>query len=125
MPKRRSKQPIQSAKTIDVAARLRRALAKRAKDELVDFLVEVAADDRAILRRLEARFELDAPAEEIVVATRQAIADATDFDERDINRNFDYDWEAYSAVTRNLSQLIDRGHLQAVMELSLDLMRKG
>ena len=42
------------------------------------------------------RFELEAPPEELAAATRQAIADATDFDERDINRNFDYDYEAYA-----------------------------
>ena len=47
-------------------------------------------------------------ADELVAATRQAIADATDFDERDINRNFDYDYEAYSEVKRNLGRLIAR-----------------
>jgi hypothetical protein len=33
--------------------------------------------------------------DELVTATCQAIADATDFDERDMNHNFDY--EAYKA----------------------------
>jgi hypothetical protein len=37
--------------------------------------------------------------DELVAATRQAIADATAFDARDINRNFDYDYEAYGEVT--------------------------
>ena len=36
-------------------------------------------------------------------ATHLAIADATDFDERQINRNFDYDDEAYGEVKRNLA----------------------
>ena len=49
MPKRR---PKRVAKTTDVAARLRKALAKRTKDELIDVLVEWAKEDRSLLRRL-------------------------------------------------------------------------
>jgi hypothetical protein len=90
-----------------MAQRLRKALSKRTKDELLDVLVELAEEDRDIFRRLAARMELEAPPQELAVTTRQAIADATDFDERDINRNFSYDYEAYGEVKRNLSRLID------------------
>ena len=58
-------------------------------------------------------------------ATRQAIADATDFDEREINYNFDYDDAAYGEVKRNLGRLIDLGQLRLAMELSLELMDQG
>ncbi len=68
---------------------------------------------------------MEAPSKELVAATRQAIADATDFDEREINYNFDYDYEAYSAVKRNFGRLIDLGLLHAAMELSLELMSQG
>ena len=77
------------------------------------------------MRRLESRFEVEPPPEELVAATRQAIADATDFDEREINYNFDYDYEAYSAVKRDFGRLIDLGHLRDAMELSLELMSQG
>jgi hypothetical protein len=100
-------------------------LAKRTKKELIDVLVELARDDRNVLRQLDARFELEAPRRELVVATRQAIADATDFDERDINRNFSYDDAAYDAVKRNLSRLVGLGQLRLAMELSLELMDQG
>jgi hypothetical protein len=63
--------------------------------------------------------------DDLVVATRQAIADATDFDERDINRNFDYDSEACGEVKRNLARLIDAGELHLAMQLSLELMKQG
>jgi hypothetical protein len=122
MAKRRPKKII---KTADVAKRLHKALAKRKKDELIDILVELARDDRNVLRQLDARFELEAPPQELVVATRQAIADATDFDERDINRNFDYDYAAYDAVKRNLSRLVGLGQFRLAMELSLELMDQG
>jgi uncharacterized Zn finger protein len=122
MSKRRLKKP---AKLPDCSDRLRKALAKRTKDDLMDVLVELARENRKILRRLSEQFELEAPLEELVVATRRAIADATDFDERDINHNFDYDDEAYSEVKRNLSCLVDQGQLRLAMELSLELMKQG
>lgn len=125
MSKRSPKQATKAVKTTSSAARLRKALAKRTKSELVDVLVELAGEDRGILRRLAARFELEAPPKELVVSTRRAIADATDFDERDINRNFSYDYDAYSEVKRNLSRLIDLGQWQPAMKLSLELMDKG
>jgi len=125
MPKRAAKQTANAGKALDPAVRLRKALTKRTKAELIDVLMEIAAEDRGVLRRLDARFELETPPQELVVATRQAIADATDFDERDINRNFHYDYEAYDAVKRNLARLIQQGQLRLAMELSLELMREG
>jgi hypothetical protein len=122
MPKRRPKQAIQPT---DAMARLRKALAQRTKRELIDALVEFAEDDRRLLRRLDARFELEAPPRELVAATRQAIADATYFDKRDINRNFHYDYAAYEALNRNLRRLIGLGQLRLALELSLELMVKG
>ena len=125
MPKRAAKKTVNAGKAIDPAVRLRKALTKRTKTELIDVLMEIAEEDRGVVRRLDARFELEAPPQELVVATRQAIADATDFDERDINRNFHYDYEAYDAVKRNLTRLIQQGQLRLAMELSLELMRQG
>jgi hypothetical protein len=122
MSKRRLKKVISRT---EVAPRLRKALAKRTKEELLDTLVELAEEDRGIFRRLAARFELEGSAQELAAQTRQAIADATDFDERDINRNFDYDYEAYGEVKCNLSRLIELGELHLAMELSLELMIQG
>ncbi len=125
MSKRRSKKAVKSLKTVEPAQRLRKALARRTKDELIDVLVEFAGDDRAVLRRLAAHVELQIPPEELLVVTRQAIADATAFDERDINYNFSYDDDAYREVQQNLHRLIELGHLRPAMELSLELMAKG
>jgi hypothetical protein len=107
------------------AAGLRRALARRKKAELVDVLMELAEGDRAVLRRLTARFDVAAAPDELVAATRQAIADATAFDKRDINRNFAYDYEAYSEVKRNLGRLIASGQLRLALQLALELMKRG
>jgi uncharacterized Zn finger protein len=114
-----------AVKTTDIAKTLRKTLAKRAKGELIDALVELAREDRKVFRQLDARFELKSSPEELAAATRQAIADATDFDERDINHNFSYDYAAYEGVKRNLSRLVDLGELRLAMELSLELMDQG
>ena len=114
-----------AVKTAGSVEGLRKTLARRRKDELVAIVMELASADRRILGQLTSRFEVATPPEELVGATRQAIADATDFDERDANHNFDYDYEAYSEVRSNLSRLLDLDQLPAAMKLALELMREG
>ena len=125
MPKPRSKKAAKAPKTADSAAGLRKALAKCRKDELLDLLMELAEDDRTLHRRLTAQFEVEAPPAKLVAATRTAIADATAFDVRDINYNFDYDSAAYAEAERNLRRLVDSGQYRTAMKLALELMEKG
>jgi uncharacterized Zn finger protein len=125
MPQRKPKKPAPATKPPESTAELRQALTRRKKAELVDVLLELAQADREVLRQLIARFDVAAPSDELVAVTRQAIADATDFDERDINHNFDYDHEAYREVQRNLGHLIASGQLRQAMQLALELMKRG
>ena len=125
MPKRQFKTAAPAETRADSAAALRKVLARRRKAELVDVLLELAQADRGVLRQLTARFDVAAAPDELVAATRRAIADATDFDDRDINHNFDYDDEAYREVKRNLSRLIAAKQLRQAMQLSLELMKEG
>lgn len=62
--------------------------------------MELSQEYHGVLRRLAARFDVAGSADEKAAATSQAIADTTDSDLRDINRNFDYDFEAYRGVNR-------------------------
>jgi hypothetical protein len=123
MPQR--KKPVPLRKPPGPTAALRAALTRRKKAELVDVLMELAEADRGILRQLTARFDVAPSPDDLVAATRQAIADATAFDVRDINRNFAYDYAAYSEVKRNLGRLIASGQLGQAMSLALDLMKRG
>ena len=125
MSKNKPKKVAPTSKRPESMAQLRQALSRRKKAELVDALLELAQADRGVLRQLTARFDVAAAPDELVAATRQAIADATAFDERDINRNFDYDYEAYGEVKRNLGRLIDAGQLRPAMQLALGLMKQG
>jgi hypothetical protein len=124
MPQRKKK-AARVPKTTASADRLARALAKLKKVELIDVIVEIARADRGIMRQLEMQFSVEAPPKELVAETRQAIVDATDFDERSINYNFDYDYKAYSTIKRDFGRLIELGHLREVMKLSLELMKQG
>ncbi len=124
MPLRRRKS-VPVINTEATTDRLKAALAKRKKSELIDVIAEFASVNRGIQRQLDSRFGVEAPPEELIAATRVAIADATDFDEREIKYNFDYDYQTYSTVKRNLGRLIESGHLRAAMELSLELMSQG
>jgi hypothetical protein len=119
------KKVSKAAKPADSTERLRKALTKCRKDELVGWLVELAKSDRGIQRQLATRFELAATPRELLDATRRAICDATDFDEREINYNFDYDCEAYEEVKRNFHHLVARGQFERAMELSSELMKAG
>lgn len=119
------KKPVSLRKQPGPTAELRQALTRRKKAELVDALMELAEGDRGVLRQLTARFDVVPAPDELVAATRLAIADATDFDEREINRNFAYDDQAYSTVKRNLGRLIASGQLRLAMSLALELMKQG
>jgi hypothetical protein len=125
MSKRKPKKAALAGKRPESMAPLRRALSRRRKAELVDTLLELARGDRGVLRQLTARFDVAAAPDELVAATRQAIADATAFDRRDINRNFAYDYAAYGEVKRNLGRLLGSGQLPLAMRLSLELMKQG
>jgi hypothetical protein len=125
MPKRKPKKPVPTNKQPASLAELRQSLARQKKAELVHVLLELAQEDRGVLRRLTARFDVAAPPDELATATRQAIADAIDFDKRDIDHNFDYDYQAYGEVKRNLGRLITSGELRLAMLLALELMKQG
>ncbi len=114
-----------AAMMTDPETRLRSALTKRTKTELIDFVVQLAADDPRIVRQIDAHFQLKFSPPELAVLTRQAIAAATYYDKRDNNRNFVYDHDAYDMVKRNLSRLIQHGQMPLAMELSLELMEQG
>jgi len=124
MPQRKKK-ATSVLKTTTSVDRLVRALAKRRKAELIEVIEEIARADRGIMRKLEMQFSVEVPPKELVTETRQAIVDATEFDEREINYNFDYDYQAYSTVKDNFDRLIKLGHLREAMKLSLELMKQG
>jgi hypothetical protein len=125
MPKRKGIIAASGIKPPEMTRALRKALSGQTKAKLVDLVVELAEADRGVMRQLTARFDVVVASGELVAATRRAIIDATAFDAREMNRNFDYDHAAYEEVKRNLGRLIGAGQLRRAMELSLELMKRG
>ena len=125
MSKQKPKKTISAQKHPDSTAELRKVLSSQKKEELVNVILQLAKADRRLLRQLTAQFDVAPAPDELVAATSQAISDATDFDEREMNRNFDYDSEAYEDVKRNLKRLIHSGHIRPALKLSLELMKQG
>ncbi len=116
---------VKRAKGADSLESLRATLGDRSKEELIEVVVELARGSRVIQRELESRYDVKLSVEQLVADTRMAISDATDFDERRLNSNFEYDYGAYETVQRNLRRLIELGQLDHAIELSLELMRDG
>ena len=104
---------------------LRKALAERSQDELIETIVGFAKRDTANLRELSAQFDVELSTAGLVEETQHAILDATDFDEREFNHNFDYDYQAYATIQRNLKRLVAEKRFDDAMSLSLELMRQG
>ena len=103
----------------------RTALSKQTKAALIDELVKLIENDRGLARQLAQRFQIESPPETLIQDTRQAIADATDYDPGQMNYNFDYDYAAYQTVEKNLGKMIKAGLLESAMELALELMKSG
>ncbi len=122
---KRTKKAALTKKSPGSITSLRSGLSGRTKAELIDALLELAEADRKVLRHLSAQFDFAVHPAELVVETHQAIIDATSFDPREMNRNFDYDYAAYDEVKRNLQRLIKMGQMRQAMGLSLELMKRG
>ena len=100
-------------------------LSKQSKTALVNGLVELVKDDDRIARRLIQRFQVGLPSVTLIEETRRAIEDATAYDPREANQNFDYDYETYETVKENFQKLVGAGRLEPAMNLALELMESG
>lgn len=105
---------------------LTQELKRSDKVRLIACLLELADSIPEVWQALETRFPLEPrTTADLISRTQTAIARATDFDDREINRNFDYDSDAYEQVQKYFRQLVTSGQLEPVMELALELMSAG
>ena len=112
-------------KMVDHIQPIETALKKRTKAELIQFLVGFAKKSLEVRRSLENDLDIEKPVALLAHDIESAISTATDFDERDINRNFSFDYNAYEAVEKGLKDLVKQGQLDEAKRLSLELMRQG
>lgn len=125
MAKRRTGKTLSRTKKVKSSNRLEDAVRKLAPNELADFVIEFARSNSTFRQKLTSQFGWEPSNRELFDETSKAIADATDFDEREMNRNFRYDDEAYEVVKRNFGKLVQSGRLRDAMALSLELISQG
>ena len=104
---------------------LRKALKKVKKADLVEMTLRAAKHNKETEWLLEKKFGLEKPVDLIVHDIGVAIDRATKVNERELNYNFSFDWDAYDAVRHGLSELIRKDAIAEAKRLALDLMRKG
>jgi hypothetical protein len=104
---------------------LRSTLKRIKKADLVELTLRISQEDKATQWKLENEVALDKPVDLLVHDIEVAIDIATKVDELRLNYNFDYDWRAYEAVRRGLSQLIHKNAIEEAKSLALKLMDKG
>jgi hypothetical protein len=122
--KRATKKPRNFAKT-DQFPLIEEALRKRTKADLIGIVMMMAKEHGTVARGLETRLAVEKPVDLLVADVSSAIDRATDFDEREINYNFDVDWQAYEDVQNGLQQLVDLECLEDAKSLAVKLMKDG
>src|SRR5258708_3941653 len=86
---------------------LSRELKRLDKNALISCLNEMADSIPEAWRFLEGRLDLSPnTVGDLVARAKSAIANATDFDDRQVNHNFDYDWAAYEQVEKYFRQIV-------------------
>jgi hypothetical protein len=106
-------------------SKLETALKRLPKPELVKRLMDLAGESPELRQQLESNLDVELSTDHLIEEARRAIDKATYVPEREINRNFAYDYAAYRRVAWCLTQLACRGELHAAMELGERLYSKG
>jgi len=113
------------AVAIDRFALIEAALRKLAKQELVEWLVRAARQDDDFCYDLESELSIELPNAALLDNLHEAIRSATDFDQRMMNHNFDYDYRAYERIAKGFKKLVTLGMFDDVKRLSIELMKRG
>ena len=122
--KKGTKKPRKLAK-INRFPLIERALGKRTKAELIEIVMKMAKKHATVARELEDQLRIEKPVDLLVADVSSAIDRATDFDECEINYNFDVNWQAYEDARKGLQKLVDLGYLEDAKLLALKLMKDG
>jgi len=105
MPKKALKKGPKKIDAMPSLDYLAAALNQQSKEMLIKMIVNIASKNRTLQRSLDDGLGFHRPDDQLTQQTRQAIADATDYDERDSGTNFDYDQAAYELVEKNFHNL--------------------
>src|SRR5436190_19029760 len=105
---------------------LSRELKQLDKLELISCLTILAEKVPEVWDALEGLLNLEPQTlADLVSRTEMAISSATDCEDWEFNRNYDYDSAAYVRIQKKFRQLIKLGQLEAAMKLAERLAAEG
>lgn len=87
------------------------ALRKQTKANVIELILKLAKAHASLARDLEKKLAIEKPINLLAGDVSSAIDRATDFDEREVNDNFDVNWRAYKEVGQGLKMLVKLGRL--------------
>ena len=101
------------------------ALRKLKKDELIDLLMSLDMYDPSVRWSIETELQVLKPVDLVANDLRHAIDIATRVDERRLNDNFHYSWQAYEEVARGFDMLVKQDAMESAKEISIEFMGKA
>lgn len=103
-------------------ALIAKTLRSQRKDSLVQVLIKLCDENIHARWLTEAELGMTKPVELALHDLREAIQLATHVDEKQINHNFSFDWDAYAEVKRLMEMLVSLSALTEAMEIATYFM---
>jgi hypothetical protein len=97
-------------------------LLEQPKESLVELLIDLSMENRALRWRVEDAFDAETPVDLLVNETRQVISEATCFNRRDVNHIFHDVNAAYNRIKKNFDRFILLDRWDELMMLAIELM---
>lgn len=101
------------------------SLRKLKKQELIDLLMTLDTFDPSVRWSIEKELNVLKPVDLVAHDLRHAIEIATRVDERRLNHNFDYSWQAYEEIGRGFEMLVAQNQIEIAKEISVEFMEKA
>ncbi|AMV32714.1 hypothetical protein VN12_11365 [Pirellula sp. SH-Sr6A] len=102
-----------------------KTLRTQRKESLVQILTKVCDENIHARWIIEAELGMTKPVELLRHDLREAIQLATHVDEKHINYNFSFDWDAYAEVKRLMEMLVSLSAIPEAMEIAIHFMEKA
>lgn len=106
-------------------ALIERTLQTRRKDSLIRILSKLCQENIYARWITEAELGVKKPVDLVLHDLQEAIQLATHVDEKQMNRNFSLDWEAYAEVKRLMEMLVSLSAITEAMEIAVHFMEKA
>lgn len=106
-------------------ALMAKTLRTQRKDSLIQVLTKLCDENIHARWITEAELGMAKPVELVLHDLMEAIQLATHVDEKHMNHNFSFDWDAYAEVKRLMEMLVSLSAITEAMEIAVHFMEKA